>query len=305
MSADPIDDLAERLFASARGERAGERLLQRVLTDVATPDERPRQLSRRSGPARARARPLPRLLIAAAACIVAGVTWSTLEPVQAPPISAEVAPRGEHAPGVADRMDTPHSPTPAVTSAPPAATNAPDPESVPHAETPRAPDEPTSTPPRRPASRRPPHGTPARTAATPPVVAPSAEPAPAPAAPGTTGAVAPDVQDAIVVPAAPPSLSHELQALERARAALRGGDGRAALRLLDADDEGAGFTRLADEATLLRIEALYAVGELAESRRLAEEFTTQNPDSHLGDRARSFIHRVDSRRNAAGVSAPR
>ena len=302
MSADPIDDLAERLFASARREGASERLVQRVLTDVAKADERRWPISLRASGARSRAtRPLARVVLAAAACVMGAVAWSTLEPPrEAPRISAEVGPRGDRGPRSAKNIDTSATPAPAPAPALAVTPSATEPESVPHAETPRAPGEPSATP-RRPASRRPPRTTQSQATATPPA---PAEAVPVSPAPGTTGALAPDLPGATDTPAAPPSLSDELQALERARAALRGGDGRAALRLLD-ENGTAGFTRLAAEATLLRIEALYAVGELAESRRLADEFTTRNPDSHLGDRARSFIRRIDASRDATGGRAPR
>lgn len=302
MSADPIDDLAEALFTSARGERASERLVQRVLSDVASADQRRAQVYRRSSPPRVRAkRPLTGVLLAAAACVVAGIAWSTIEPPrQAPPISAEVAPRREHGPVTAEHVDTSARPAPATTPAVEVEPLPIEPQSAQHGEARQVP----SAPPRRATSQRAPRVAPSPSRALPPE-ATAPEPVPEPPAPGTTGAVELGVDDAADTAAARPSLSDELQALERARAALRGGDGRAALRLLDGGGTAAGFTRLAAEATLLRIEALYAVGELAESRRLADEFTTHNPDSHLGDRARSFIRRVDASRNATGGSAPR
>jgi hypothetical protein len=295
MSADPIDDLAERLFASARGERASERLVQRVLSKVASADARRSEVLRPASARRARTgRRMARVLLAVAACAVAGVVWSALEPARpAPSISAELGPRERERPGAREHVDAPTTPAPAFAPAPSVSQHPAAPESAPHAATPSAP----SAPLRRRASpdtaRLP----------TPRGAAPLTVHEPAQAPPGTT-AVDPSASDTVTPPA--PSLSDELQALERARAALRGGDGRSALSLLDGDGQATGFTRLAAEATLLRIEALYAVGELAESRRLAHEFTTQNPDSHLVDRAQSFIRRVDASRNATGSrSVPR
>ncbi len=301
MSADPIDEHAERLFASARREGASERLVQRVLSDMATADGQRALGSCRPSPRGVRwSRPLAAALLAAAACGVAAITWSTLAPSpSAPSISAEVEPRREREPRTAQDVNTEATPTAAILPVPAVAPGT-QPGRLQHAEKQPEPVE-RSSPPRRRASSRTPIGAQSPTTSMP--LAPSTtEAAPVPPPPGSAVAPTPGVSNVTETPRAL-TLSDELQALERARAALRGGDGRAALRLLD-EGGTARFSRLAAEATLLRIEALYAVGELSESRRVAEEFTTGNPDSHLGDRARSFIRQIDASRNTAG-SSPR
>lgn len=73
------------------------------------------------------------------------------------------------------------------------------------------------------------------------------------------------------------ALRAEIALLERVQAALRRGDGAAALRELDAH-------RTADRALLAerqaaRILALCLVGELVEARRAAQAFVQQHPDS--------------------------
>jgi hypothetical protein len=85
------------------------------------------------------------------------------------------------------------------------------------------------------------------------------------------------------------SLSDELGALKLASSALASGDTRAALTALDHYDRVLKGTKMRAEATLLRIEALSKAGQTAAASTLAEHFVTQNPESPLVDRARSFI----------------
>jgi hypothetical protein len=93
---------------------------------------------------------------------------------------------------------------------------------------------------------------------------------------------------------APPSstLSSELGALKQVRQALRQGDGGAALVLLDRYDGGEYGSSLALEASVLRIEALDAVGRRSEAEALARRFLRDNPDSPLAERAQRFIERT-------------
>ena len=49
-------------------------------------------------------------------------------------------------------------------------------------------------------------------------------------------------------------------------------------------------TRLAAEATLLRIESLLANGERARAAGLAEEFLRAHPETPVADRMRAIIH---------------
>jgi hypothetical protein len=62
-----------------------------------------------------------------------------------------------------------------------------------------------------------------------------------------------------------------------------------ALTLLDRYDTGAYGSALSVEATLLRVEALEAVGRRVEASALARRFIAENPDSPLAERAQSFI----------------
>jgi hypothetical protein len=69
----------------------------------------------------------------------------------------------------------------------------------------------------------------------------------------------------------------ELETLRRAQAALKRGDGAAALHELDAHElpEGA----LLAELQAARILALCVVGRIGDARRAAEEFARQHPGS--------------------------
>lgn len=96
--------------------------------------------------------------------------------------------------------------------------------------------------------------------------------------------------------AAPPSaapleggkLGHEVEAIDRARRAMAAGKLQQALRELDAFERIEGTGVLAREAKVLRIEALYRLGEDARARQLAEQYRAAYPnDSHL-TRLRAF-----------------
>jgi hypothetical protein len=87
-------------------------------------------------------------------------------------------------------------------------------------------------------------------------------------------------------PAPEPSLAQDLQELMRIRSTLRGGNGSAALELLDQRASAGG--ELEAEATLLRIEALASVGRRPEASELARRFVDANPNSALADRAKAF-----------------
>jgi hypothetical protein len=90
-------------------------------------------------------------------------------------------------------------------------------------------------------------------------------------------------------PAAAPTLANELGMLRQIRQALRGNDGAAALALLERYDTGEYGKSLSLEASVLRVEALDAVGRRAEAQALARRFVRENPDSPLAERAQSFI----------------
>jgi len=85
------------------------------------------------------------------------------------------------------------------------------------------------------------------------------------------------------------SLSDELGALKRASTALNAGDTSGALSALDQYDHVLKGTKMRAEATLLRIETLSRAGQAGAASELAQRFVTQNPESPLVDRARSFV----------------
>jgi hypothetical protein len=91
------------------------------------------------------------------------------------------------------------------------------------------------------------------------------------------------------VEAKPMSLLDELELLKRARDVLRSGDPAGALDLLDRHGREHVGRGLDAEATLLRIETYAALGRHGEASELAARFVRENPNSALGDRAKSFI----------------
>jgi hypothetical protein len=84
------------------------------------------------------------------------------------------------------------------------------------------------------------------------------------------------------------SFAEQLEILKRARSALRAGDSREALVVLDRHDDALRGGGLEAEARLLRIEALAASGRSAEARDLARGFIVDYPNSPLAARARRF-----------------
>jgi len=79
--------------------------------------------------------------------------------------------------------------------------------------------------------------------------------------------------------AAPDTLALELAALERARKTLREHDAAGAAALLDEFDRRFPRPRTGDEAVVLRVEVLIALGRSKEARRLGTEFLARHPDS--------------------------
>jgi hypothetical protein len=96
-------------------------------------------------------------------------------------------------------------------------------------------------------------------------------------------------RDEAGVPRPAPTLGQELALVQAARAALDAGDGKHALALLDQYARSTHKPRLADEATVVRLEALSRTGRGAEAAKLAREFVAEHPGSPLVDRARAFI----------------
>jgi hypothetical protein len=325
MKRDAIDELAAELFAAARAERPDRGLLERVEASAAdgpgTTLERGAAVERfrataARNVARGPARPFRWLL---AAVVFAGVTVVVAS--QLGHDEAQVTLSAEQPPAAGRRSD----PLPSVAhlpSAPPGlelpgtgtspAADPARPELVPSP--PRAMSETESAPgraPREPPSRIVTRGearTPASTPGAPPPAAstPSA-PAPATPAPATPAPATPaptptrDPSREAAEPSAN-TLATELAFVKQVRSALRGRDGGAALTLLDRYDTGAYGRALSVEATLLRVEALDALGRRAEASALARRFVAENPDSPLAERAQSFI--VDGPAPAA-TAAPR
>ncbi len=89
--------------------------------------------------------------------------------------------------------------------------------------------------------------------------------------------------------AAAPSLADEVKAIQRAKAELSGGNPRGALKELDAYRESFPRGRLAQEAMVLRIEALSASGNQAAAKRLGEQFLENNEKSPYADRIKSVL----------------
>lgn len=84
------------------------------------------------------------------------------------------------------------------------------------------------------------------------------------------------------------SLGQQLEQIKAARAALRAGDHQRAFELLDAYRAQPGGAELAAEASLLRIEALAASGQREAAAQAARQFASDYPNSPLIDRALSY-----------------
>lgn len=85
-----------------------------------------------------------------------------------------------------------------------------------------------------------------------------------------------------------PSLGSQLEQIKMARTALRAGDHRRALELLEAYRAQPAGAAMAAEASLLRIEALAASGQREVAARAARQFASDFPNSPLIDRALSY-----------------
>ncbi len=92
-----------------------------------------------------------------------------------------------------------------------------------------------------------------------------------------------------VVKAAPvdDGLASQVAAIREARAAIRRGDGRAALAAIDQGLPQGQAGPLEQEATLARVSALCLLGDTAAARRTAEQFLARFPGSLLASRIRS------------------
>ncbi len=124
---------------------------------------------------------------------------------------------------------------------------------------------------------------------------PPAEPVPAPVREGSTTkprvSSAVSTVDELAPPVATPpvddGLSSQVAAIREARAAIRRGNGTAALSALDKGlPQGQGGP-LEQEAILARVSALCLLGDVATAKRTAEQFLARYPDSLLVPRIRN------------------
>jgi hypothetical protein len=315
MKRDAIDELAAELFAAARDERPDRELIGRIERSAAggpgTAPERGAAVERfRAAAARNVAcgpsRSFRWLLAAAVFAGVAVVVASRLEHDD-----AKVTLSAEHSPASERRSDA----TPSVARLPSvqapleppraAASHEVDPARPELAPSPPRTTPEIGSPPGR--ERREPSpaapGREARTPASPPGASPPSGPPPLASTPKpqTPAATPPEGPARAAVDPSANTLASELALVKQVRSALRGHDGATALTLLDRYDTGAHGRALAVEATLLRVEALDAVGRRAEASALARRFVAENPDSPLAERAQSFI--VDG--SAPAAKAPR
>lgn len=118
-------------------------------------------------------------------------------------------------------------------------------------------------------------------------------------APGTAH-VAPVVEKPRLAPTTPASrktddaasasgLAAELTAVDRARRALQSSRANEALAELDAYEARFSPPRFAQEATLLRVEALIAIGDTDRARAIGQRFLVREPDSTYSQRMRSLL----------------
>jgi Outer membrane lipoprotein len=91
------------------------------------------------------------------------------------------------------------------------------------------------------------------------------------------------------------SIAREIEQLDLARGRLQRGHARAALDELDAYRREHPQGVLAQEAALLRIEALAEAGERGAARRHAERFLSDHPESPHASRIRALLGKDDAR----------
>src|SRR5688500_18808957 len=89
-------------------------------------------------------------------------------------------------------------------------------------------------------------------------------------------------------------LEAELAELQPARAALNARDPDKALLLLDRFQQSFPRAALGLEASLLRLEALVASGQLESARRLSQRLLQNQPEGPYADRVRALLARADS-----------
>lgn len=85
------------------------------------------------------------------------------------------------------------------------------------------------------------------------------------------------------------SLTEELEHIEKARRALRGGDAALSLRLLNEHSRKFQKPLLSTEAKVLRIEALTASGQSSKAAGLGKQFLAKHPNGPYAKRVKSLI----------------
>lgn len=86
-----------------------------------------------------------------------------------------------------------------------------------------------------------------------------------------------------------PALSQELGVLARVRQALREGNAKQALQVLDQHGPELQLGQLRLEAEVLRLEALSKLDAKDEASKRAQRFIQENPNSPLVDRVRGYV----------------
>jgi hypothetical protein len=94
-----------------------------------------------------------------------------------------------------------------------------------------------------------------------------------------------------VMPSGDSALMAEIHLLDRARAALAGGEPRRALGVLDHYDQVHAQGRFRPEAVALRIQALVAAGDELSARSLGQRFLADYPTNPLAERVAKLIRR--------------
>ena len=125
-----------------------------------------------------------------------------------------------------------------------------------------------------------------------PLVATSAVDAPAVVPATADDAQPPDALGAPLAPSAPGranDLREEIALMDRARAAVRAGDGQGALALLTAYERKFPRGEFRQEQTVLRGQALSASGDRAAARALGKRFLAAHPESPHAERIEQLL----------------
>ncbi len=94
------------------------------------------------------------------------------------------------------------------------------------------------------------------------------------------------------MPPPPASLADEIALLDHARAALAGGDAVSALQLVDEHDAKFRGDTFAVESSVLRIDALDALGRSGSALELADRFLAAHPNAPVSQHVRSVADKI-------------